>query len=175
MTATGRLDVRFAGAGGQGIVMAGEVLAAAVVRMGGSAAHSKAYGPASRGGASRSDVVVAGDTVGFPLVRSPNVVVALTDEAYRKYGHDHAADAIVIVDVDVDAQRNGALVVPIVETARRIVGTDVASGVVGLGVLSRSLDVFDVDVLRSTIAERVPAALEDANLEAFAAGRDMVG
>ncbi len=64
---------------------------------------------------------------------------------------------------------------PIVETARRIVGTDVASGVVGLGVLSRSLDVFDVDVLRSTIAERVPAALEDANLEAFAAGRDMVG
>ncbi len=177
MTANGRLDVRFAGAGGQGIVMAGEVLAAAVVRMGGSASHSKAYGPASRGGASRSDVVVAGDTVGFPLVRSPNVVVALTDEAYRKYGHDHAADAIVIVDVDVDvdAQRNGALVVPIVETARRIVGTDVASGVVGLGVLSRSLDVFDVDVLRSTIAERVPAALEDANLEAFAAGRDMVG
>jgi len=175
VTTNGRLDVRFAGAGGQGIVMAGEVLAAAALRMGRSAAHSKAYGPASRGGASRSDVVVSDGAVGFPLVRRPNIVVALTDEAYRKYGHDHADDAVVIVDVDVAAPRNGALVAPIVETARRIVGTDVASGVVGLGVLSRSLDVFDVDILRGTIAERVPAALEDANLEAFAAGREMVG
>jgi len=176
VSANGRLDLRIAGAGGQGIVMAGEVLAEAVLRTGRAAAHSKAYGPASRGGASRSDVVVADEAVGFPLVREPDAVIALTDEAYRKYGHDHADGAVLVVDAEVeDLPEDGALVVPIVETARRIVGAEVASGVVGLGVLSRVLDVVDADTLAATIADRVPQALRDANLEAFAAGRAMAG
>lgn len=176
MSENGRLDLRLAGAGGQGIVMAGRVLAEAVLRSGRAASHSQAYGPASRGGASRSDVVVADTEVGFPLVGAVDALVALTAEAYHKYRGSLAEGGVLVVDAGAaeDAEE-GALVLPIVETAKRIVGSDVASGVVSLGVLSRLLDVVDLDTLRETIAQRVPSTLRNANLEAFAAGRAMVG
>lgn len=170
-----RFDLRFAGAGGQGIVTGGRLLAEAALRSGRAAAHSQAYGPASRGGASRSDVVIAEDEVGFPLVRRPDTLFALTAEALEKYRHDLAPGGTLVVDAEVDTARNGGLVLPITETAARILGSEVGSGVVALGVLVGLSDTVDVDVLAATIGERVPPALRDANLEAFAAGRDLVG
>jgi 2-oxoglutarate ferredoxin oxidoreductase subunit gamma len=171
----GRLDLRLAGAGGQGIVTAGRVLAEAVLRSGGAASHSQAYGPASRGGASRSDVVVSDAEVGFPLVQDLDALVVLTGEAYRKYRGDLAEGGILVADSDAaEDDAAGVVVVPIVETAQRLVGSDVASGIVSLGVVSMLLDVVDHDTLEETIAARVPERLRDANLEAFAAGRNMV-
>ncbi len=168
-----RLDLRFAGAGGQGIVMAGRVLAEAALRAGRAATHSQAYGPASRGGASRSDVVIADEEVVFPLVRRPRVLVILTAEAHRTYGDDLAPGGTLIVDTEASDGDDG-LVLPIVETAARIVGTELASGVVALGALSAAVDDTDLETLEATIADRVPASLRAANLEAFAAGRSMV-
>ncbi len=172
MSGNGRFDLRFAGAGGQGIVMAGRVLAEAALRAGRAATHSQAYGPASRGGASRSDVVIADDEVVFPLVRRPRVLIALTEEALGRYGDDLASGGTLIADVE--AAEEGDLVLPIVETAARVVGTELASGVVALGVLSAAIPDADLETLAETIADRVPATLRDANLEAFAAGRAMV-
>ncbi len=175
MSDHGRRDLRFAGAGGQGIVTAGRVLAEAALRSGRAAAHSQAYGPASRGGASRSDVVIANGDVGFPLVRRPDTLFALTDEALRKYGEDLAPGGTLVIDRDAADDLDGDLILPITETATRIIGSEVGSGIVALGVLVALGDYVDIDTLRATIAERVPPALRDANLEAFAAGKALVG
>ncbi len=169
----GRIDLRFAGAGGQGIVMAGRILAEAALRAGRVAAHSQAFGPASRGGASRSDVIVADGEVGFPLVRNLHALVALTDEALHKYRGDLTDGGLLVVD-ELAACDDATLVAPIIETARTTLGSDLASGVVSLGILSRLVDLVDPGLLSTTIAERVPARVRDKNLEAFAAGRELV-
>lgn len=169
----GRRDLRFAGAGGQGIVTAGRVLAEAALRSGRVAAHSQAYGPASRGGASRSDVVIADGHLGFPLVRRTDTLFALTDEALRKYRGDLVPGGILVVDSAVT--EGEGLVLPITETSARIIGSEVGSGIVSLGVLVGLDDYVDADTLQATIAESVPPALRDANLEAFAAGKALVG
>ena len=175
MSSNGRHDLRFAGAGGQGIVTAGRVLAEAALRCGRAAAHSQAYGPASRGGASRSDVVITEGDVGFPLVRRPDTLFALTDEALVKYRRDLAPGGTLVVDTDAAAENTDGLVLPITETAARIIGSEVGSGIVALGVLVGLGDYVDVETLEATIAERVPPALRNANLEAFAAGKALVG
>ena len=77
-----RSEIRIAGAGGQGVVTAGRILAEAAILSGSNATHNQVYGPQSRGGASRSDVVIAGDEIGFPLADEIDLLIALSGEAF---------------------------------------------------------------------------------------------
>jgi len=74
----GRDEIRIAGAGGQGVVTAGRILAEAAILSGREATHSQVYGPQSRGGASRSDVVISSEAIGFPLADSIDLLVVLS-------------------------------------------------------------------------------------------------
>ncbi|MBW2177909.1 MAG: 2-oxoacid:acceptor oxidoreductase family protein, partial [Deltaproteobacteria bacterium] len=81
-----RCRMVFSGSGGQGVITAAIVLAeAAVLHEGLMAVQSQAYGPEARGGATRSDIIIADETINFPKVLQPNVLVCLTQEAYNKF------------------------------------------------------------------------------------------
>ncbi|WP_302548726.1 2-oxoacid:acceptor oxidoreductase family protein, partial [uncultured Desulfovibrio sp.] len=74
------------GSGGQGIITMAILLAeAAALYEGLVAVQSQSYGPEARGGATRSDVIIADSEIFFPKVNQPNVLVALTDESATKY------------------------------------------------------------------------------------------
>ena len=81
-----RCRMVFSGSGGQGVITAAIVLAeAAVLHEGLVAVQSQAYGPEARGGATRSDIIIADESIKFPKVIQPNVLVCLTQEAYNKF------------------------------------------------------------------------------------------
>ena len=81
-----RCRMVFSGSGGQGVVTAAIILAeAAVLHEGLTAVQTQAYGAAARGGATRSDVIIADEEIFFPKVIQPNVLVCLTQEAYNKF------------------------------------------------------------------------------------------
>ena len=76
----------FSGSGGQGVITASIILAeAAVMHEQLNAVQSQSYGAAARGGATRSDVVISDSTVLYPKVIQPNVLVCLTQEAYKSF------------------------------------------------------------------------------------------
>jgi 2-oxoglutarate ferredoxin oxidoreductase subunit gamma len=76
----------FSGSGGQGVITAAIILAeAAVMHENLIAVQSQSYGPEARGGATRSDVIVADTPINFPKVIQPNVLVCLTQQAYTNY------------------------------------------------------------------------------------------
>ncbi len=79
------LAIRLGGAGGQGIVLAGLVLAEAAALAGRRVACTQAYGPESRGGASRSDVIISDAPIAFPTARRLDLLVALTQEACERF------------------------------------------------------------------------------------------
>lgn len=169
----GRTEVRIAGAGGQGVVTAGRILAEAALLSGRYATHSQVYGPQSRGGASRSDVVISDEAIGFPLTESLDVLVAVSTAALERYGADMDADTLLVVDEDAQGAPGGAgagRTFAIVEAARRIVGTPVATGVVALGVLTSLTELVKPSALSEAVAARVPAARREANLAALEAG-----
>jgi 2-oxoglutarate ferredoxin oxidoreductase subunit gamma len=172
-----RSEIRIAGAGGQGVVTAGRILAEAAILSGNNATHTQVYGPQSRGGASRSDVVIATGEIGFPLADDIDVLVVLSGEAYSRYQPELGEHGRLIVDsrcapifLNGDAGR-----FPVVDTARSVSGGQLVTGVVALGVLQASTGVVDAGALRLAVAVRVPDRHREMNLEALRVGMHLVG
>lgn len=163
-----RTDVRLAGAGGQGVAMAGKILAEAALISGRHAAFSQVYGPESRGGASRSDVVISDSEIGFPLTRHLDVLVLLTPEAARKFSVGLDNGTLVVAD-----ERAAETGYPIIDTSRRITGGIVATGVVALGVLESLCSLVGVEALERAVIALAPKQHRDANLRAIASGLEM--
>ena len=81
-----RCRMVFSGSGGQGVITASIILAeAAVLHEGLNAVQSQVYGPAARGGSTRSDVIISDSEINYPKVIQPNVLICLTQEAYNTY------------------------------------------------------------------------------------------
>ena len=81
-----RCRMVFSGSGGQGVITAAIILAeAAVLHENLIAVQSQSYGPEARGGATRSDVIIADSPIHYPKVIQPNVLVCLTQQAYSNY------------------------------------------------------------------------------------------
>lgn len=170
-----RREVRIAGAGGQGVVTAGRILAEAAMASGLNSTHSQVYGPQSRGGASRSDIVIARSAIDFPLADRIDLLIALNGEAAEKYRPELADGADFLYDSRCEiAVEFGGTPFPVVDTARAISGGELVTGVVTLGVLQAFADLVDADVLRETVLRMVPARHKKMNLEAINAGMEMV-
>src|SRR5512138_1508977 len=96
-----RIEIRLAGEGGQGMILAGIILAeAAAVYDGKQVTQTQSYGPESRGGASRAEVVISEGEIDHPEVLCPNVVLTLSQEAYAKFAQTVCPDGLLIVDED---------------------------------------------------------------------------
>src|SRR5512142_903638 len=133
-----RTEIRLAGEGGQGMILAGIILAeAAAIHEGKHVTQTQSYGPESRGGASRSEVVISDGEIDHPEVLAPDVVVALSQEAYNKFGKSVKAGGLLIVDGDAvhtPAHFSG-IKIPIGRIAHETTGRAITANTVALGVL----------------------------------------
>lgn len=176
MAGSGRVEIRLAGSGGQGIVLAGVILAEAAILAGKNAAQSQAYGPESRGGHARADVVIADGEIGFPQAQRLDVLLALTREACERFAADLKPDGLLVVDAKAVPEplagewRCRSL--PIAETAEKA-GSLLAVNVVALGAIAELTGVVDAETLERAVAARVPRQRE-LNLRALEAGRQLV-
>jgi 2-oxoglutarate ferredoxin oxidoreductase subunit gamma len=172
-----RSEIRIAGAGGQGVVTAGRILAEAAILSGSNATHTQVFGPQSRGGASRSDVVIDSGEIGFPLADAIDLLVVLSAEAFSRYQPELGKHGRLIVDsrcapifLNGNAHR-----FPVVDTARAVSGSLLVTGVVALGVLHAVAGVVEGDALHRAVSAGVPARHLDTNLEALRAGMRLAG
>lgn len=168
-----RFEIRLAGTGGQGLILAGLILAeAAVVYDNKNACQTQSYGPEARGGASKSEVVIDDEEIDYPKVIAADVLLAMSQEACDKYFHDLKRDGLLIVD-SVYVERvptSRALQVPITEIAERTTGRAITANMVGLGILAGLTGVVSREALEATITERAPRGTAEINLAALAAG-----
>jgi 2-oxoglutarate ferredoxin oxidoreductase subunit gamma len=162
-------EIRFVGFGGQGIILAGVILGEAATRAGYKAVQTQSYGPESRGGAARSEVVISSDPIDYPRVVEADVVVALSQEGYEKYGRDLGEGTEVIVDSDL-IKAEGVRSLPFVKTAEEV-GYKIVSNIVMLGYLGALLDVVPFETLEETVVANIPKGTEALNTKALAAGR----
>ena len=173
-----RYEVRLSGEGGQGLVLAGKVLAeAAAIYDDKNATQSQSYGPEARGGASRSDVIISDDDIDYPKAVNIDLLLALTQESVNRYCKDLKGDGMLLVDEDaVSAMPEGSFrmfKVPIIATARDTVGRVLVANIVALGVITELAGVVSAEAVESAILARVPKGTEELNLRAFKAGVDV--
>ncbi len=162
-----RYEIRLAGSGGQGIILAGIMLAEAAVRDGCHVAQSQSYGPEARGGNSICEVVLSDAGIDYPRVQALDVLVALTQEACDRNLQDVKEDALVIVDRDMvnGAMRGRVARLPLRQIARQT-GGERSINIAALGALAALCPVVSRESLTAVIAERLPKARE-ANLKTF--------
>lgn len=170
-----RYEVRLAGEGGQGMILIGVILAeAAAVYDGLNAVQTQSYGPEARGGASRSEVVVARGEIDYPKVMAADLLLCMSQEACDKFYPQVKEDGYIVVD-STHVRRlpsHRAIAVPISEIAERVTGRRITAGMVALGLISGLTGVVTRQALEQAIAERVPAGTEEMNRKAVAAGFD---
>jgi len=170
-----RYEIRLSGAGGQGLILVGKVLAeAAAIYDGLNATQSQSYGPEARGGASRSEVIISDGDIDYPKAENIDIMLALTQEACDKYIADLKPDGTLLVDsqmVTIIPTGNFKVVaLPIIQSAVERLGKFVVSNIIALGVLYRLSAIVSEDAVKHAIRARVPKGTEELNLQAFQTG-----
>lgn len=182
-------NVLIAGVGGQGVILASELLALAAMADGRDVKQGELHGVAQRGGAVFSHVRF-GDRVHSPLARRGTVdyLVAMETLESLRYAHCVKAGGTVLInDYAVEPARIGderpypadaapflvakgfrVIRVAATRTAQEI-GNPKVANVILLGTLATFLDI-PAGVWAAVLADRVPAKLLDLNRKAFAAG-----
>ena len=166
-----RKEIRLCGFGGQGIVLAGVILGEAAVRAGHHAVQTQSYGPESRGGAARAEVVVSSEPIDYPRVTEADVVVALSQPSFDKYGADVKEGGVVVVDGDI-VSAEGVLTLPFLKTAEQV-GHKIVANIVMLGYLVGHLELIEPEILTEAVLLNVPKGTEDLNRGAVEAGRKL--
>lgn len=168
-----RYEVRLAGEGGQGMILAGVILAeAAAVYDGLDAVQTQSYGPEARGGASRSEVIIAQGEIDYPEVTEANLLLCMSQEACDKYYSQVKEDGLIIVD-SCNVSRvpsHRAVSVPITDIAEKATGRRITASITALGLIAGLAGLVTRAALEKAVSDRVPSGTEAINLKALAAG-----
>jgi 2-oxoglutarate ferredoxin oxidoreductase subunit gamma len=172
-----RIEVRFAGFGGQGIIKSGIITAAAACIHGQrNAVQTQSYGPESRGGACKSEVVISEEDIDFPKVVEPDVLVVMSQHAYNDYIDDVKKGGTVILDPDMipkekELKNVKVFRVPATKIAEEL-GRKIVANIVMLGAFAAITGVLDENALKESIKENIPKGTEELNLTAFEKGSE---
>ncbi len=168
-----RYEVRLSGSGGQGIIVAGIILAeAAGIYEGKEVCQTQAYGPEARGGASKAEVVISDAEIDYPKAIQPDVLLAMNQKACDTYAHDLKPGGLLVVDSTLvhDLPSRQAIALPFTKIARQELGKEMVANIVALGALAKIAGVVSLGNLEKAVLARVPPGTEELNRRALAAG-----
>jgi len=179
-----RMEIRLAGTGGQGLILAGLILAEAVaLHENKNAVQTQSYGPEARGGSSKSDVVISTGEIYFPKSENPDVLLCLSQDAIEENACFLKDNGLLIVDADLvtEIPKGNWRVykIPLTKLAREKVGKSIVTNILSLGAVCAMTKVVSLDSLKKAVVTRVPKGAEELNVnaleEGYKAGLEAIG
>ena len=172
-------QLRLSGTGGQGLILAGIILAEGALLDGKNAIQSQSYGPEARGGSSKSEVIISNNVLHYPKITVPNVVLAMSQEACKKYTADLTEDGILITDSQFvgnipEKKYKKVYELPITHTAQAGLGKALFANIIALGAIAKITGVVSVESLTKAVLNRVPKGTEELNEKAINLGMELV-
>jgi 2-oxoglutarate ferredoxin oxidoreductase subunit gamma len=167
-----RYEIRLAGSGGQGLILAGIILAEAAGVYGGKyVCQTQSYGPEARGGASKAEVVISDAEIDYPKAIRPDVFLAMNQKSLDAFLSDLKPGGLLLVDADLvpEAPATGTVALPFTRIARDL-GRAMAANIVALGALAQLTGAVSLESLTAAVLARVPKGSEDLNRRALEAG-----
>ena len=175
-----RYEIRLSGSGGQGLVLAGIILAeAAGIYEGKNVVQTVSYGPAARGGTSRADVVVSDQEIDYPKAMGVDILLAMTQMASDESISDLKPSGLLVVDSQLVTQVTYPRLVkiPFTQIAREKCGREQMANIVALGALSKLIPaipggagVVTQESMEAAVMARIPKGTEKQNKLAFEEG-----
>ncbi|HAI87610.1 MAG TPA: 2-oxoacid:ferredoxin oxidoreductase subunit gamma [Firmicutes bacterium] len=169
-----RREIRLSGYGGQGLILAGIILAEAAMHDGHEAVQTQSYGPEARGGASKAEVIISDEPIDYPKVTAPDVLLLMSEAACKRYACTVEPGGAVIVDSGLveNVPSNAGVVykIPVTDISVEATGRAITANIAALGVVNSVAKLVSPESLERAVAARVPRGTAEANLNALRAG-----
>jgi len=168
-------DVIMAGFGGQGIVLDGNILGkAAAIYDRKNATLVQSYGPEARGGACSAHIIISDDTISYPYVQNPNILICMSREGYENNIGSLQENGLLLTDSDLVSQGDTektylSYSVPATRIAEKL-GRKMIANIVMLGFLASLSNIVTFKSMKKAIDDSVPKGTEELNLKAFESG-----
>jgi 2-oxoglutarate ferredoxin oxidoreductase subunit gamma len=170
-------EIRLSGSGGQGLILAGIILANAAVIERRRVTQTQSYGPESRGGYSRADVIISDKEIFFPEATQFDILMALTQEACDKYIYDIKEKGILIVDTtyvkNISVMSDNTFEVPFTDIVNDKLGSPITTNICSLAFLVKATGIVKDESLKQAIKDNVKPAFVDLNMKAMKLGFEL--
>ncbi len=174
-TAATQQEIIVTGFGGQGIILAGRIIGmAASLGDNKESTLTQAYGPESRGGACNAQVIISDRPIHYPYVKTPHILVAMSQAGYDKFAELLTEDAILLTDQDL-VPKTAAPCPHYAISATRMaegLGHKMMANIIMIGFFTAITGAVSKKAAQDTILQSVPRGTEEKNTRAFNKGFD---
>jgi len=172
-----KIEIRISGLGGQGVVLAGQILGKAAVYSGKNAVQTQSYGAEARGSAAKSEVIISDDKIGFPMVRKCDILIAMSPEAVEKNVKDLKEGGLFLLDSttvkSVPKIKARIFKLPATETSKKVLGEKLYANMIMLGALVKITGMVNEESMETVISDTFPEKLVSINIEAYKKGKEL--
>lgn len=173
-----RTIMRFTGVGGQGVLLAGEIFAAAKIKMGGYGQKTATYTSQVRGGPTVVDIILDDEEIFYPYANDGEIgfMLSVAQKSYDLFKNGVSEGGTIVVDpylvkpTDEDRKKWNIVEIPIITIAKDEVGNVITQSVIALAIANTYMKALDKDALREVMLSKVPAKVHDVNIKAFELG-----
>ncbi len=171
-------QLRFVGVGGQGVILAGEILSAAKISAGGYGVKASTYTSQVRGGPTKVDILLSDEPILYPYADEGEIdfMLATAQKSYDAFKEGVKEGGVIVIEPnlvhpsDADRARWQIKEIPIISIAKDEVGNVITQSVVALGVAIAFTEVMDAEAVKTQMLSTVPAKVRDANAKAYELG-----
>ncbi len=172
-----KTQIRLAGSGGQGVILASVILAEAAVQAGKYTAQSQSYGPEARGGSCKAETLISDAPIGFTKVQHPDFLLVLTQKSFETYTKHLPKECEILMDdslaIPEGFTHEKVVKLPILKTARETVGRVQTANIVAVGCINELLHLTDRASMEKAVLMHVPKGTETLNKKAFEEGEKL--
>lgn len=173
-----KMEIRLAGSGGQGVILATIILAEAAIEAGKFTAQSQSYGPEARGGSCKAEILISDTEIGYTKVQNPTFFMALTQASLEKYARMMDRDCKILVDSSLKVPEflnaENVKKIPILDTAIHKVGKAFTANIVAVGAINKLLNIVSQEELKIAVLRHIPKGTELINEKALAEGAALI-
>jgi 2-oxoglutarate ferredoxin oxidoreductase subunit gamma len=173
-----KTEVRISGLGGQGVVLAGQILGKAAAYNGKNVVQTQSYGAEARGSVAKSEVIISDDKIGFPTIRRCDILVAMNQEALDRHMKDLKEDGVLIVDSTyvkkIPETKAKIFKISATEQAEKTFGDKIYANMLMLGALTKVTNIVSERTMKRAIRDDATKKTASINEEAYKKGRESV-
>jgi len=174
-----RVEIITGGFGGQGVLLAGKILAEAAMYDGKNVVQTRLYGAEARGGVTRSDVIISDEEIDYPLVIKADVLIAMSNQAFYQYIDSVKEDGVIIIDEDLvkeefKSERKVHIIrIPATRLASYELKFPIAANMIMIGALTNLTNIISSNSIINATRNNVPKKIEEINLKALMKGLEI--
>ncbi|EQB62458.1 MAG: 2-oxoglutarate ferredoxin oxidoreductase subunit gamma [candidate division Zixibacteria bacterium RBG-1] len=169
-----KTEIRIAGLGGQGVILAGYILGkTATIYQNKHATLTQSYGPESRGSACSACVIISDEEIFYPHLTNTDVGIFMSQDGYHKFNREAKDSALLFLDSDLvkpeEKDAGKLLFIPATQIAEKL-GKKIVANMVILGFLARHSGIVTLEALREAVGSIVSKKHLELNLKALYQG-----